>query len=101
MERYLEQVAYLHTGKGTMPKSATDSLSIKTLCNLYLEHQESRAEIGEIKLRYVYDQISLFVNGGVKVSHLAEQKYTTHSLYSRDRPGCQYSILASSFLLSG
>ncbi len=41
------------------------------------------------------------VNGGVKVSHLAEQKYTTHSLYSRDRPGCQYSILASSFLLSG
>ena len=41
------------------------------------------------------------VNGGVKVSHLAEQKCTTHSLYSRDRPGCQYSILTSSFLLPG
>jgi hypothetical protein len=41
------------------------------------------------------------VNGGVKVYHLAEQKCTTHSLYSRDRPGCQYSILASSFLLPG
>jgi hypothetical protein len=41
------------------------------------------------------------VNGGVKVYHLAEQKYTTGSLYSRDRPGCQYSILTSSFLLPG
>ena len=27
------------------------------------------------------------------MSHLAEQKCTTHSLYSRDHPGCQYSIL--------
>ncbi len=41
------------------------------------------------------------VNGGVKVYHLAEQKYTTGSLYSRDRPGCQYSILTSSFLPPG
>ena len=40
LERYLEQAAYLHTGRGTKPKSPTDSLSIKTLCNLYLEHQE-------------------------------------------------------------
>jgi len=30
------------------------------------------------------------VNGGVKLSHLAEQKCTTLLLYSRDRPGCQY-----------
>jgi len=59
LERYLEQAAYLHTGKGSKPKFTTDSLSIKTLCNLYLEHQESRAAIGEVKLRYVYDQISL------------------------------------------
>ena len=29
------------------------------------------------------------VNGGVKVSHLAEQKCTTHSPYSRDHPDCQ------------
>ena len=41
-QRYLEQAAYLHTGRGTRPKSTTDTLSIKTLCNLYLEHQESR-----------------------------------------------------------
>ena len=39
------------------------------------------------------------INAGVKVYHLAEQKRTTHSLYSRDRPGCQYSIFAGSFIL--
>ncbi len=41
------------------------------------------------------------INGGVKLYHLAEQKCTTHSLYSRDRPGCQYSILLCCLLPSG
>gem|GEM_PF-4033372 len=31
---------------------------------------------------------------------LAEQKYTTCFIYSRDRPGCQYLILACCLLLS-
>jgi integrase len=59
LERYLEQAAYLHAGKSPKPRSSTDVLSIKTLCNLYLDHQESRAAIGEIKPRQVFDQISL------------------------------------------
>jgi len=29
---------------------------LETLCNLYLEHQKSRVQAGEIKLRQVYDQ---------------------------------------------
>jgi len=59
LNRYLEQAAYLHAGKQPRPKSNGQSLSIKTLCNLYLDHQESRAAIGEIKLRHLYDQTSL------------------------------------------
>jgi len=59
LERYLEQAAYLYAGKGTKPESTTDSLSIKILCNLYLEHQESRVAIGEIKARHLYDQTRL------------------------------------------
>ncbi len=31
-ERYLEEAAYLHLGKGIRPKSAGDSISIKILC---------------------------------------------------------------------
>jgi integrase len=59
LQRYLQQATYLHAGKAPNLKSAADKLSIKTLCNLYLDHQESRATIGEIKLRHISDQISL------------------------------------------
>jgi hypothetical protein len=59
LNRYLEQAAYLHAGKLPKPKCSGDALSIKTLCNLYLDHQESRSMIGEIKLRHLYDQTSL------------------------------------------
>ena len=56
--RYLEQAAYLHSGKGSKPKH-TEDLSLKTLCNLYLDHQESRAQVGEIRLRHLHDQVLL------------------------------------------
>ena len=59
LERYLEQAAYLHTGKGTKPNSASNNLSLKTVCNLYLDYQESRATIAEITHSYVYDQTRL------------------------------------------
>ena len=58
MERYLEQAAYLHSGKMAETKPS-DNLSIKTLCNLYLDYQKSRVTIGEIKPRQVYDQTRL------------------------------------------
>ncbi len=47
------------------------------------------------------DGVRPSVNGGVKVSHLAEQQCTTRVVYSRDHLGCQYSVLASSFRLPG
>jgi len=59
LNHYLEQAAYLHVGKVPKPKRPGQTLSIKTLCNLYLDHQESRSIIGEIKLRHLYDQTSL------------------------------------------
>jgi len=59
LNRYLEQAADLHVGRMPRPKSTGQTMSIKTLCNLYLDHQESRSLIGEIKLRHLYDQTSL------------------------------------------
>jgi len=58
LEKYLEKAANLHSGKEPMPKF-TNNLSLRTLCNLYLDYQESRVAIGEIKLRHLYDQTSL------------------------------------------
>ena len=59
MQRYLEQAAYLHAGKAPAPRPSRDQLSVKILCSQYLDHQESRAEIGEMESRHVSDQISL------------------------------------------
>ena len=56
LRRYLEQASYLHEGKLPEAREANDSMFLKTLCNLYLEHQHSRVQAGEIKLRQVYDQ---------------------------------------------
>ena len=42
LARYLEEAAYLHLGKKTRLKSTGDSVSLKMLCNLYLDHQNSR-----------------------------------------------------------
>jgi len=60
--RYLEQAADLHAGKRPKPESINSNSSIKDLCNLYLDHQESRALIGEITLRHLHDQISRLRN---------------------------------------
>jgi len=59
LQRYLEQAAFLHAGKAVKPTAAGDRVSIKTLCNLYLQHQNVRVDAGEIKPRQLYDQTSL------------------------------------------
>jgi len=53
LERYLEQAVFLHTGKQSKPQAVNQEMSIRTLCNLYLDHQQSRAKVGEIRRRHV------------------------------------------------
>jgi integrase len=59
LKRYQEQATYLHTGVGNAPARQGVGLSLRTLCNLYLGHQEARREIGEISQRHFYDQKNL------------------------------------------
>jgi integrase len=56
MQRYFAQATYLHTGKREDPGPVGNSISLKTLCNVYLDHQQTRTTVGEIKLRHVSDQ---------------------------------------------
>ncbi len=55
--RYMEQALALHTGKTPKPDSPGGDINIKTLCNLYLEFQESRMQQGELSARHFSDQI--------------------------------------------
>ena len=62
MQRYLEDAVILHSGKAAVRQTDKNNISIKYLCNLYLGHQQSRASIGQIKLRHIYDQTLLLRN---------------------------------------
>ncbi len=39
LQRYFEQAAYLHTGKVISPQQKDGDLSLRYLCNLFLEAQ--------------------------------------------------------------
>jgi integrase len=59
LRRYQEQATYLHTEVGNTCARWDAGLSIGTLCNLYLDHQEARRKIGDISPRHFYDQKNL------------------------------------------
>jgi len=67
LDRYHEQAAYLHSGHGLMPKSTDEKISIRNLCNLYLEHQQARMEAGDLTERYYADQVKSLRNFAIHI----------------------------------
>jgi hypothetical protein len=59
LQRYLEQAAYLHSGKAVPPDKDAENVSIRHLCNLYLEYLHTKALVGQIKMSHLYDQTIL------------------------------------------
>ena len=57
LHRYLEEATCLHAGRCQMRKLQDGSIGIKTLCNLYLEHQATRVQANELTVRHNMDQI--------------------------------------------
>lgn len=57
-QKYIGQASFLHLNQGNKPP-IENGLSIKILCNMYLDYQESRVSSGEIKLRQFFDQTRL------------------------------------------
>ena len=62
LQRYHERASALHSGSPPQPHFAETQINMLTLCNLYLQHAESRVASGEIKLRQLHDQIALLRN---------------------------------------
>jgi integrase len=102
--RYLEQATYLHAGKLPKQKTPGDQMSIKTLCNLYLDHQESRVVVGEIRPQHLSDQISLlrgFVRFAspnrsiVDISTVDLQRYRTKLIKAGKSPNTINNRLAA------
>jgi integrase len=58
LERYIEQAAYIHNGKAIMSKTTNGNMTLRSLCNIYLQHQQAKAASVEITFRHYADQIS-------------------------------------------
>ena len=58
LERYLEQATYLHGGQNSAHKASNGSMTLKELCDLYLEYQHSKLLTGTLSARHHNDQIS-------------------------------------------
>ena len=57
LQNYLEQATMLHAGRGSKSGTPVNNMALKTLCNLYLEHQESKVQTGELTAGYFSDQV--------------------------------------------
>ena len=58
LERYLEQAAFLHNGKAQMFRTTNGNMTLKSLCSIYLQHQQAKAASAEITIRHYADQSS-------------------------------------------
>lgn len=58
LERYLEQAAFLHNGKAKMFTTTNGNMTLKTVCSIYLQHQQAEAASAEITIRHYADQSS-------------------------------------------
>jgi len=56
LERYLEQAAFLHNGKTKMFKTINRNMTLRSLCSIYLQHQQAKASSAEITVRHYADQ---------------------------------------------
>jgi len=76
LERYLEMAGDLHSGRSMTSRVADNKVTLKDLCNLYLEHQESRVQAGDITERYFADQVKCLrgfathIGPGCLISHI-------------------------------
>jgi hypothetical protein len=62
LQKYLERATTLHTESTLKSIPPTENISIKALCNLYLDHQQDKVDAGDVSHRYFADQIKFLRN---------------------------------------
>jgi integrase len=58
LEKYLDQATYLHGGKNLIQKASNGNMTLKQLCDFYLQYQQSKVKAGELTAKHHNDQIS-------------------------------------------
>jgi len=57
LQRYLEQASFLYLGRASGHAVGQDNITVKTLCNLYLEHQCDAVQAGQMSASHYKDQV--------------------------------------------
>jgi len=57
LEKYLGQATYLHGGQSLIQKASNGKMTLKELCNLYLQYQHSRVLAGALTPKHYNDHI--------------------------------------------
>jgi len=108
LERYLEQASLLHHNRTSNIQKKNTDMTLKTLSEMYLQHQLSKVQSGELTTRHYTDQINClnkFVNSigqFVKIrdiSTLDLQKYRRkiNKSYSSQRTNLNISVMKAMF----
>ncbi|MHC4158209.1 MAG: tyrosine-type recombinase/integrase [Planctomycetota bacterium] len=58
LERYLDQATYLHGGRNLIQKASNGNMTLKELCDVYLQYQHSKVIANDLTARHHNDQIS-------------------------------------------
>jgi len=58
LERYLDQATYLHGGRNLIQKASSGNMTLKELCTLYLQYQQSKVKANDLSAKHHNDQIS-------------------------------------------
>jgi len=57
LQRYLDQVTYLHGCHNNLQKPIGDNMTLKQLCDMYLRFQYSKLQANDLTARHHNDQI--------------------------------------------
>ena len=77
LQKYLDQATYLHGCQDSTPTAAKGNMTLKKLCELYLQYQHSKVMAGDLTPKHYNDQISSlgksmsFVGQGRKVESIS------------------------------
>jgi len=109
LERYLAQATYLHGAQSLIQKASNGKMTLKQLCDLYLQYQHSRVLAGNLTPKHYNDQIGSlhrlmsFLGQGCKIESIStldlqNYKRKLQSSYaSVDRQNLHISVMKSMF----
>jgi len=76
LEKYLAQATYLHGAQSLAQKISNGKMTLKQLCDLYLQYQNSRVLVGDITakhfndLTYSLNRFMAFLGQGCRIENI-------------------------------